>query len=148
MNRTFIYFTWAVMFFVFGYLFSNFWTQLFGCSPPAKYWNPDVPGHCVDFEVAGVVYGSMNIASDFFIMILPLPIIWNLHLSRREKVGVSLVLLSGVMYVGHSPPPGFRAQIYSFWGTLNFRLSACVVAIIRMTYFFSRTKFVGYFLGH
>lgn len=98
-NRMFTYFTWAVMFFVFGYLFSNFWSQLFGCIPPAKFWNSDLPGHCIDFKVADLVYGSMNIASDFFIMVLPLPIILKLQLLWKGKAGIYMVFLSGSMYV-------------------------------------------------
>ena len=96
-RRSFKYFTWSAMFFVFGYLFSNFWSQIFACSPPAKYWNPDIPGRCLDSLVEGRVYGLMNIVSDFFIMILPLPMIWNLQLSWKGKVGISLVFLGGVM---------------------------------------------------
>lgn len=86
------------MIFVFGYLFSNFWTQLFGCVPPAKFWNPEIRGHCFDFKAADLAYGTMNIASDFFIMILPLPMVWKLKLGGKDKVGLSLVFLSGVMY--------------------------------------------------
>lgn len=92
------------MFFVFGYLFSNFWMQLFGCSPPAKFWNVEIPGYCFNFRIVDLVYGSMNIASDFFIMILPLPMIWKLQLSRKGKVGISLVFLSGALYVVPAPP--------------------------------------------
>lgn len=98
-SKKFKYFTWVVMFFVCGYLFSNFWTQLFGCSPPSKYWYPNTPGHCMNYTKAGLAYGSMNISSDLFILLLPLPMIWNLKLSRREKIGVSLIFMSGTMYV-------------------------------------------------
>lgn len=107
-NRKFTYFTSATMFFVFGYLFSNFWTQLFGCCPPARFWNPNVPGRCFQFKTADITYSAMNIASDFFIMILPLPMIWNLQLWRKGKIGISLVFLSGAF--------------------------ACAVAIIRINY--------------
>lgn len=103
-NSRFKYLTWTVMFFVCGYLFSNFWTQIFGCSPPSKYWHPDIPGHCINYTKAGLAYGSMNISSDFFIFLLPLPMIWGLKLSRKEKIGVSLIFMSGAMYVdyGHN----------------------------------------------
>ena len=97
-NKKFKYFTWLTMFFVFGYLFSNLWTQIFGCTPRAKYWDPDIPGHCINYTKAGLAYGSMNIVSDFIIFILPLPMVWSLQLSRKEKIGVSLIFMSGVMY--------------------------------------------------
>lgn len=97
-NRIFRYVTWSMMFFVCGYIFSNFWTQIFGCSPRSKYWNPDTPGHCINYTVAGLVYGSMNIASDLLIFVLPLPTVWRLKLPIKEKVGVSLIFMSGAMY--------------------------------------------------
>lgn len=97
-NKTFRHLTWLVMFFVSGYLFSNLWTQIFGCSPRSKYWNPDIPGHCINYTKAGLAYGSMNIFSDLIIFILPLPIVWRLKLSRKEKAGVSLIFMSGAMY--------------------------------------------------
>lgn len=112
-NRTFTRFTWTVMIFVFGYLFSNFWTQLFGCIPPAKFWNSEIQGHCFNFKAADLAYSSMNIASDFVIMILPLPMVWKLHLLWKGKVGLYLVFLSGAMY--EAPP--LRLQGLKFaWG--------------------------------
>ena len=97
-NKPFKYITWLTMFFVFGYLFSNLWTQIFGCTPRAKYWDPDIPGHCINYTKAGLAYGSMNVVSDFIIFVLPLPIVWGLKLTRKEKFGVSLIFMSGVMY--------------------------------------------------
>lgn len=98
-NKRFRYATWATMFFVCGYLLSNFWTQLFGCSPRSKYWIPDTPGHCINYTKAGQAYGSMNIASDLLIFILPLPIVWRLQMPLKERLGVLLIFMSGLVYV-------------------------------------------------
>lgn len=126
-NKRFKYFTWVLMFFVCGYVFSNFWTQLFGCSPPSKYWLPETPGHCMNYTKAGLAYGSMNISSDFFIFVLPLPMIWGLRLSRREKIGVSLIFMSGAMYVLSSRCQGYERHAKNFHST-------CAVAIVRYYY--------------
>ncbi|KAL8894621.1 MAG: hypothetical protein Q9192_004176, partial [Flavoplaca navasiana] len=96
-NRTFRYVTWSMMFFVCGYLMANLWTQIFGCSPRSKYWEPSTPGHCIDYTKAGLAYGSMNIISDLLILILPIPLVWRLKLSRREKVGISVIFMSGTI---------------------------------------------------
>ena len=53
----------------------------------------------MNYTKAGLAYGSMNISSDLFIFILPLPMTWRLKLSRTEKIGVSLIFMSGAMYV-------------------------------------------------
>ena len=47
-DKRFKYTTWTVMFFVFGYLFTNLLTMIFGCTPIDKSWNSTSPGHCVD----------------------------------------------------------------------------------------------------
>ena len=96
-NKNFRYFTWVTMAFVAGYLLANLMTQIFGCSPRPKYWNPDIPGRCINYTKAGLAYGSMNIVSDMLIFILPLPVVWRLKLTRREKAGVSVIFLSGAM---------------------------------------------------
>lgn len=85
------------MFFVFGYLFSNLLTQIFGCTPIDKYWKPETPGHCILKIKAAYALGSMNFISDLFIFILPLPTVWRLHLPRKDKLGVTLVFMGGAV---------------------------------------------------
>ncbi|MCJ1234242.1 hypothetical protein MMC14_002201 [Varicellaria rhodocarpa] len=85
------------MFFVCGYLFCNLFTQYFGCSPVSKFWTHDTPGHCINIIKADLAYGSMNVISDFFIFVLPLPMVWRLNLTRKEKIGVYLVFMSGAI---------------------------------------------------
>ena len=96
-NRSFRYCTWAVMFVTFGYLFSNLWTQIFGCRPIAKYWIPDLLGHCIQTLKADYGYGSLNFITDLLIFILPLPMVWRLQLSSRDKVGISVIFMIGSM---------------------------------------------------
>ena len=94
-SRTFRYWTWAVMFIVFGYLFSNFITLLFGCTPIAKYWKPDLPGHCIEVIKADYGYGSLNFITDLIMFVLPLPMVWRLQLSVKQKIGISIVFMAG-----------------------------------------------------
>ena len=95
-NNKFKYCTWAIMAFVFGYLCSNVLTQIFGCIPIELSWR-NVAGHCIDRPKAGLAYGSMNIISDLFIFILPMPMVWRLRLSYKGKLGVMLVFMGGGM---------------------------------------------------
>ena len=85
------------MFVVFGYLFSNLMTWIFGCTPIDKYWNSKTPGHCIASTEAGLFYGTMNFLSDILIFVLPLPMVSRLHLSRANKLGVFLVFMGGIM---------------------------------------------------
>lgn len=98
-SRSFKYATWAVMFFVTGYLSSNIITLIFGCTPVVKYWKPDLPGHCIVLIQADYAYGSMNVVSDLLLFLLPIPMVWQLRLSHKEKIGLILIFMSGILYV-------------------------------------------------
>ena len=84
------------MAFVFGYLCSNVLTQIFGCIPTELQWK-DVAGHCINKRKAGLAYGSMNVISDLFIFILPMPMVWRLQLCWKDKLGVTVVFMGGGM---------------------------------------------------
>ena len=106
-NKLFRNLTLLTMAFVSGYLLANLFTQIFGCSPRAKYWNPDLSGHCINYTKAGLVYGSLNIVSDLVIFVLPLPVLWGLKLSPREKALISVILMSGAVYASPSIIPEY-----------------------------------------
>lgn len=114
-SKPFRYATWAVMTFVTGYLFCNFLTLLFGCTPIAKYWKPDEPGHCIDLNKADYAYGSMKVGSDVLLFLLPLPMVWKLQLSRKEKFGLFLIFMSGIGYVPqfHLGGTGKEANLFA-----------------------------------
>ena len=97
-STPFRYATWAVMTFVTGYLFCNILTLIFGCTPIPKYWKPDDPGHCINLVQADHAYGSMNVVSDLLLFLLPLPMVYQLNLSARDKLGLFLVFMSGIGY--------------------------------------------------
>ena len=46
-----------------------------------------------------VSIGAVNIASDLYLIILPLPAVWQLQMPKRKKVGISVVFLTGTMYI-------------------------------------------------
>ena len=78
------------------------------CTPREKLWNPSVPGYCFSSRKLGLASGSINVISDFSILILPVPIIWRLQMSKKRKVGITAVFGIG--------------------------LFACVTSILRLVY--------------
>lgn len=52
---------------------------------------------CRDATIMGHIVGSFNVFSDFYIMLLPLPVIWKLQLPLRRKIGVSAIFLTGLL---------------------------------------------------
>ena len=86
---------WLVMFITCGYIFSNFWTQMFMCQPIAKYWRPEIPGHCISLTTIIYLFTSLNFITDLLIFVLPLPMIWRMHLSLKDKAAVSMIFILG-----------------------------------------------------
>ena len=94
-DKVFRYCIWFLMFITSGYLFSDLWTTLFICQPITKHWRPETPGHCnITLQVV-YGFGCLHFITDLLIFVLPLPMVWRMQLSLKEKVGVSLIFMLG-----------------------------------------------------
>ncbi|KAI8623621.1 hypothetical protein F5Y19DRAFT_492473 [Xylariaceae sp. FL1651] len=68
------------------------------CFPYQRIWDKTVPGsQCIDFKVTPLAGASINVILDLITLILPQRTIWSLQLSRKKKIGVSLVFAIGVL---------------------------------------------------
>ncbi|KAL8726422.1 MAG: hypothetical protein Q9181_006051, partial [Wetmoreana brouardii] len=47
----------------------------------------------------GFVQGVFGIVSDLFIWFLPLPVVWNLQMPTRKKIGVTTIFATGLLAV-------------------------------------------------
>lgn len=72
--------------------------QIMECLPREKFWNPTVPGHCVNLPVVLITGAVINIISDFSILVLSMGKIWQLQMSQKKKLGVSTVFAAGLLY--------------------------------------------------
>lgn len=97
---------------VIGLIFFCF--TIFQCSPVNYFWNraqPHAHGSCISTTtLIGVAYlYSVGAAiTDLTIGFLPVALIWNLHMSRRTKVAIIVILGIGCMFV----TPKHLALIY------------------------------------
>lgn len=56
--------------------------------------------HCVvQARTLGTIQASFNIASDIYLLCIPMPVISNLQLSRKKKIGVSAMFMTGSLSV-------------------------------------------------
>ncbi|KAL8706502.1 MAG: hypothetical protein Q9201_000434 [Fulgogasparrea decipioides] len=83
-------------------------SYVFECKPRRKLWIPHTPGHCRNEHARGLFSGSINVVSDFLILILPLPILLRLQMPSGKKLRLLLVFGVG--------------------------LAACVASIVRLVY--------------
>ncbi|KAI9722995.1 MAG: hypothetical protein M1812_001444 [Candelaria pacifica] len=93
--------TYAVMAVIVGAIISLELSYIFACKPFSHRWNNagGSSATCIDVTLHGVINEIINIVTDILIIILPIPMIWSLHLSTRKKVGVILVFATGLLVV-------------------------------------------------
>ncbi|KAF2230323.1 hypothetical protein EV356DRAFT_536477 [Viridothelium virens] len=79
------------------YIIASF-TEIFACSPMAKAWDPLISGgHCITVFDLNVVESSINALTNIVILVLPQISIWNLQMSKKRKLQVSLIFLVGIL---------------------------------------------------
>lgn len=74
------------------------WTvfgSIFACVPVRAFWDKEQPARCIDQFAMWFTNAAINILTDFAIIILPMPVIQNLNLAKRQKQ-----LLIGIFAIG------------------------------------------------
>ena len=61
-------------------------STLFQCTPIRKVWIPLTPGYCINLYPWFVGSATASVLMDFYIMLLPLPVLWTLHVGRSRRV--------------------------------------------------------------
>lgn len=67
------------------------------CYPVEKFWEPALPGSCVDQLAVWYVMAGVNIVTDFAIFIIPLPVIKSLQLPTKQKMLLVVVFGLGLL---------------------------------------------------
>ncbi|KAK4156797.1 putative integral membrane protein [Chaetomidium leptoderma] len=73
-----------------------FWVS---CNPPAKTWNPMLPGECwpVSFTINFSLFvGSCSAFCDFSLALLPWRLLLRFNMYNREKIGVAIAMSMGI----------------------------------------------------
>ncbi|KAJ5555143.1 hypothetical protein N7535_007586 [Penicillium sp. DV-2018c] len=98
-----------VVYGVMGFLIvAALWMTLSGfifCLPIHQFWNPDElsrRSHCLPEGPVWFVNAGIQVATDIIILGLPMPLLWRLHLPRRQKWGVMVCFGIGIFIVGTS----------------------------------------------
>ncbi|KAI9679254.1 MAG: hypothetical protein M1817_005273 [Caeruleum heppii] len=79
-----------------------FISTLFHCLPIAYNWDKSIPGQCVNPNALFISALALNLFTDILIVLLPIPMIWRIQISRAEKIAVSSAfLLGGFVCIGN-----------------------------------------------
>lgn len=99
----------ATMFIVASVGISMFLSSLFACVPMRKIYDDSVPGACYDRAAQYEAYAILGVITDLMIIAIPIPMVFQLHVSTRRKLGLLALFLVASLYVftAHkSPSPG------------------------------------------
>ena len=70
------------------------------CAPkPGQEWDsPEVFALCSRSLPYAIVQGVLNVVVDFWLLWLPLPVIWNLNMALKKRLGVIALFMTGCLY--------------------------------------------------
>lgn len=68
---------------------------IFPCRPIAMQWDSDLSGKCIDTLKSYYALAGTSLGFDLLIIALPLPVLWNLQLGKRQKVALCCVFAIG-----------------------------------------------------
>ncbi|KAI1069437.1 hypothetical protein LB507_008862 [Fusarium sp. FIESC RH6] len=89
----------ASMVFIIGYTIGLFFALLLACAPMEKNWNVLVEGTCVNLPALYFATAAVNIASDILLFFLPLPMVCQLQLPFKQKIGLMGIFTIGSLTV-------------------------------------------------
>ncbi|ODM17883.1 hypothetical protein SI65_06671 [Aspergillus cristatus] len=115
-----------------------FITGFLTCVPVAKFWDRTVKGYCFNFEALWFFNAAMNIATDFTLLIMPMPLLSQLQLPRTQRIALcgvfaigglvvitSALRLSSLHTVAKDPDTSYSNVAAAYWTAAE-----CNVAII------------------
>lgn len=70
-------------------------TQIFSCMPVHSFWDFALRKSCINTTMFYNGVAISNIIFDFILLILPLPMIWQLQMTLKKKLQVSFIFILG-----------------------------------------------------
>ncbi|EED14508.1 conserved hypothetical protein [Talaromyces stipitatus ATCC 10500] len=77
-----------------------FFATLFQCGTiPSRLWSSprDVATYCSSYKYIQLGHATSDVATDLVVLTIPMPIIWRLHMTIRQKLGLLIVFMLGYM---------------------------------------------------
>lgn len=112
---------------VFSFGIGLFFQAFLICRPFAKNWEPLLPGTCGSSRASFLADGAINIIIDLAMVILPMPMVWQLQMSHQRKISLTIVFALGILYV-------FASRRFCFI-ILTLGNRVCMITIVRVIVF-------------
>lgn len=93
----------ACLFIAYSWAIGSMIAALCACHPVSYFWNeaidPQSGWYRYNFYYYYIGNAAANVVTDVLILLIPIPIVWKLHMRTTQKIGVCGVLLLGGLYV-------------------------------------------------
>ncbi|CAL8584100.1 hypothetical protein XPA_009705 [Xanthoria parietina] len=65
------------------------------CRPVQFTWDKSGKGTCINAPLFFIIGSAPNVLTDFVLLVLPLPAVWNLHTTRAQKISLTGIFMLG-----------------------------------------------------
>ncbi|KAI1427097.1 hypothetical protein F5Y12DRAFT_738617 [Xylaria sp. FL1777] len=112
-----------------GWGIAFFFATLLECIPTSETWmslygTPQHDAHCYQYLPMFIATAISNMIVDIAILSVPLPIVWKLKITTRQKIAISGIFLLGAFVVGIS-----IARIYFFYQSSDSYANALDITV-------------------
>ena len=90
---------WAIGIFVLTYTAVSVLVDTFQCRPIDGVWNLTIHADCIQIKSFWIVMGTMNVLTDFALLLAPIPQLWALQMRRDTKIGLIGIFSIGGLFV-------------------------------------------------
>lgn len=96
-ERRFRLVVYAAMAFCGASSFTAMMVFVFQCNPPSFFWTRTGDGKCLNAYVVFLVNAIVNLATDVWVLTIPIPMVWRLRIATQQKVALSAVFAVGLL---------------------------------------------------
>ncbi|XXH05412.1 hypothetical protein Hte_011838 [Hypoxylon texense] len=96
-RNTFLYVCYGIMVTQACAMVAFVFALCFVCEPYQKIWDITLPGHCIKKLNIDIAAAAVHLTTDLVILVLPQKVIWNLQMSFRKRLGVSVFFSLGIL---------------------------------------------------
>ncbi|KAK7544197.1 uncharacterized protein J3D65DRAFT_8650 [Phyllosticta citribraziliensis] len=120
--------TWLTMAFVIVYTLQAILVGVFVCIPVEAFWNRSIQGQCINPLISNYVNAGFNISTDLVIILIPIPALNKLQVSKSQYIALLVAFSIGGLYVLFFP--SLNAEPKADLEPSHIR--SCIISIVRL----------------
>ena len=74
---------------------ANTLVAIFSCKPVRGFFDASVPATCIDDTKFSWATAILNVVTDFYILVLPIPVVRKLNTTLGRKIAISMIFTVG-----------------------------------------------------